>query len=970
MKDDKFKFEEDIFINEDIYDSGVNEILYFIPLTEIKMIRFCASKDLREKISKSTKIYADNGGSFYKYKIDEKYSKNKIIIDRLKRYQISTDLSDSMYDVNCLVYALIQSGKFDEKTINSMKTTCYNRYISRKELDKFGKMFNINFKVVKYRKDQNKWDNITRNERKIIGNKDGILIELALIEKHYILNEIVEGISPFALQNYDEINQKCSNKTDEEKLKMTSKRNNGQFRTDARFSHINSYELVRLISQEKQEWTFEELCHLKHDLYKEVFDNIKNIEPNESKDFKPFQEPKLMSFSDIIYYADVECDISHLHEAYCISFMRSTDENPTFYFGRDCLYRFMDDLPDKSVVYFHNLGYDITAFHKFTRIKTIRKGRQYYSAEIIYKKKNIYFKDSYSLISMKLSMFPKMFNLKSGNKEMFPYKYYTFERFESNNNIGLIDEAGNEEISWDLDQFKENINSISNCKIDDNHFDMKKYAEFYCNQDVNILKQGFNKFREMCLELLKIDVNQTLTAASLANIYFARKVYSKVDDYYTYGGVVRQFISKAIYGGRCMMRDNKKWKVKANLCDLDAVSLYPSAMARLYLISGKPTIFNNSIDKQALLNDTCKADDQPTPTKPISAYIVEIEITKINKHRHFPLIIYKEKGLNKNDDNCSLPITMVVDNITLEDLIEFHDIEFNILRGCIWTGKKSFIIRDEIKYLFDLRNEFKKENNSMQQIVKLLMNSGYGKTIQKPIVETEKYLTNDRLIPYLIKNNSKIKEINQINENSHVARVGKSIDDFTSNTLLGVQILSMSKRIMNEVMCLAEDHDIKIFYQDTDSMHILQDQIPLLQSKFREKYNRELIGNMLGQFHNDFPLENGYAYQSIFLGKKCYCDLLKNDKGETAIHFRMKGIDLESVKIVANQRYKGESEEERIFNLFLDLLYKKPIEFELCLVKPRFTLTKQQRMKSISTFSRVVKFNGEVRYFSNVKTEN
>ena len=34
---------------------------------------------------------------------------------------------------------------------------------------------------------------------------DGVLIELALIEKHYILNEIVEGISSFALQNYDEI---------------------------------------------------------------------------------------------------------------------------------------------------------------------------------------------------------------------------------------------------------------------------------------------------------------------------------------------------------------------------------------------------------------------------------------------------------------------------------------------------------------------------------------------------------------------------------------------------------------------------------------------------------------------------------------------------------------------------------------------------------------------------------------------
>jgi len=30
----------------------------------------------------------------------------------------------------------------------------------------------------------------------------------------------------------------------------------------------------------------------------------------------------------------------------------------------------------------------------------------------------------------------------------------------------------------------------------------------------------------------------------------------------------------------------------------------------------------------------------------------------------------------------------------------------------------------------------------------------------------------------------------------------------------------MSKRIMNEVMCLAEDLGIEIYYTDTDSMHI------------------------------------------------------------------------------------------------------------------------------------------------------
>ena len=52
----------------------------------------------------------------------------------------------------------------------------------------------------------------------------------------------------------------------------------------------------------------------------------------------------------------------------------------------------------------------------------------------------------------------------------------------------------------------------------------------------------------------------------------------------------------------------------------------------------------------------------------------------------------------------------------------------------------------------------------------------------------------------------------------------------------GVEILSMSKRIMNEVMCLAEDVDLKIFYQDTDSMHMNYDEVPILTKEFQRKY--------------------------------------------------------------------------------------------------------------------------------------
>ena len=59
--------------------------------------------------------------------------------------------------------------------------------------------------------------------------------------------------------------------------------------------------------------------------------------------------------------------------------------------------------------------------------------------------KKIIFKDSLSLINMKLSKFPSAFKLDSGEKEMFPYKYYTFKLLREIN-VGVISEAGRDEL--------------------------------------------------------------------------------------------------------------------------------------------------------------------------------------------------------------------------------------------------------------------------------------------------------------------------------------------------------------------------------------------------------------------------------------------------------------------------------------------------------------------------------------------
>ena len=161
---------------------------------------------------------------------------------------------------------------------------------------------------------------------------------------------------------------------------------------------------------------------------------------------------------------------------------------------------------------------------------------------------------------------------------------------------------------------------------------------------------------------------------------------------------------------------NKKWHTQKKLCDFDAVSLYPSAMARLYTVSGVPKV----IEPMNLQMDFLSKQ---------SAYIVEIEVTKVNKHYPFPLLVRKVNGFNVNDDHLVEPVKMIVDNIYLEDLIHFQKIEFSILRGYYWDGKKDYTIQSVIKDIFNKRLHYKKQKNPLQNLYKLIMNSCYGKTI-------------------------------------------------------------------------------------------------------------------------------------------------------------------------------------------------------------------------------------------------
>ena len=687
-----------------------------------------------------------------------------------------------------------------------------------------------------------------------------------------------------------------------------------------------------------------------------------------------------------VYYFDFECSTDGIHKPYCICYS-STEGISGSYYGTNCAKKFLEMLPTNSLCYAHNLSYDICfIIGHLDRVcdNPIIKDGKTMSLIGVYHRKMFCFKDTYSIISTKLSNFPRMFNLETGIKEVFPYNYYNSERTQENQ-YGDIVEASMYVPECEKEQFLENIKNIA--QVNETQFDMRKYCEFYCSQDVNILMNGFEYFRESLLNEFSLDAYDFVSISSIANRYMEINCYWPNGNLYDLSNKPRDFMSRCVIGGRCMLADNEKQKTNTNIVDFDAVSLYPSAMARLYTLEGIPKVLKkDQLEVSYLLGHLFEEEQiEPTSDRFISGFFVHIEITRVGKHRHFPLIVFNKEFQNteiESERSANVCCDMYVDHIMLEDLLKFQDCDIKVLRGYYYDGNRDYRIRDIIRNLFELRLKYKKEGNPLQEIIKLLLNSIYGKTILKPINNSIKFIPTDKLTDYIRRRYNVIESTETIyTDNDEGCKFTQTKETKTINkhfnfTPLGVNILSMSKRIMNEVMCLAEDLGIELYYQDTDSMHLKECDLTRLASEYKKKYNRELIGKNLGQFHSDFAIIDGctdmpVATHSIFVGKKTYIDMLEKD-GKVAFHCRAKGIPTDVLVKTANKRYpeliqceyRGGlvypseiGNEYAIYKLYEDLYDGKAIEFDLCIGnRPCFDMKKNFSILTKTKFVRKLQF--------------
>jgi len=158
-------------------------------------------------------------------------------------------------------------------------------------------------------------------------------------------------------------------------------------------------------------------------------------------------------------------------------------------------------------------------------------------------------------------------------------------------------------------------------------------------------------------------------------------------------------------------------------------SMYPSAMMRIGQEGGYPTGPAAMIPPH-MLNVT------PLPYR---HYIVRIRISRIGKHQQIPFVSVRDRtsgSIRRFNRGDTPDCTFFVDKITLEDWIEFCQIEYTVTEGLYWNQSGVTECAKTIQDLKHLRDRYKLEGNDLQQNVKLIMNMGYGTLVIKKVSES------------------------------------------------------------------------------------------------------------------------------------------------------------------------------------------------------------------------------------------
>lgn len=867
----------------------------------------------------------------------------------------------NMNNTACFTYALNQTLQVSEDDVRTAALFVRKGTVPLSSVDKIAKRINKHIIVRIIKKTTGALTTLHYNKTA------PVTIPLNLIDDHWFA-EMPIPVSKYAIKNYEKIK-------DDPNWGFKI-RSSGSQQYNYQVTTPSSRVVRELILQKRQVLEPIPLADLMK--YQNQYVPKELIKPSGKMNCGAVIYEEKPPVKTAVYFADIEATSvkGTTHEAYIACIKRMGErEVYTFTSRQDnqCVKDMLDSIPklEKTdiFIYFHNAKYDLCHIFPFIKPLNIKEnGGRTLEFQCIHNQQKITIRDSLAMIPMPLRDFAKAFDLDC-KKEIFPYTFYTRETLMAPRH--LISEVMLHIPEKDHKEFLRLAEEI-NC-LNGHQFRHVEYAQYYCQQDVNVLCAGYMKFREHMREVTGLDIINSITLPSLAHKYFMSKgVYNGC---YEIAGVNREFIQQSIVGGRCMMAWNRTshYKVARNapkgelMNDLDACSLYPSAMKRIGELGGYLLGTPKVLRENATLAELQTYD----------GYFVTIELINIPKELPFPTISYYHNLKRCWDNRTTIyneetkqeeRIQMVVDRFTLEDFMNFQGVtekDFRIINGIYFNEGRTPDILDSINHLYNARKDYKAKKSPLQLPCKLLMNSGYGKLIKKAIENKMMYCKGEtELINFIIQSPETVDYYTQIAGSEYLeVCVREDTASHVSLPHLGAEILSMSKRIMNEVMCTAHDLGIEIFYQDTDSMHIRNKDVDVLYKAYEQKYDRKLEGKDMGNFHCDFDslktkfqgkditVDADGAVETLINAKKQYYDCVRYTLPDGSFVFkdvyRLKGIPEVSIE------HHCKDEDLTVCGLYQELQAGEEHTFDLT-VKASFEFTRQRTVQTRAKFTRTI----------------
>ena len=634
--------------------------------------------------------------------------------------------------------------------------------------------------------------------------------------------------------------------------------------------------------------------------------------------------------------------------------------------GFDCVEQLLKSLPNNAVLYFHNTKFDISHFQPFFTdiMEYVENEGRFIYQKAKYYRKQFYIIDTCNYLPGSLKSIAKDYNLTVG-KEIMNYQIYnqlTNRELSIGKWFRNVD-VDKEIYGKDGAVFLENIEKWKLRRpTNPKEYDALTYLTKYGEMDVVVLQQIYETFAKSILATMGINIlfgeangfKLYPTVSSISREY--AKKQGCLNGVCSNMGVIREFIDGALVGGRTMLKNNSKVIRKPNQKCIDYTSLYPSAMNEGEGFAvGKPTFFS-SMEGVGNCYFVAKIRIGKGLIKTRLNYPV---ISKITKREMLDIDGKRKRMMSRCFTNDFVAgEEVIVDKYTLEDAVNFQGLDYSLVHGIVWLGGWNTKVKDVIQHCFNTRNELKRLGNTAGQLAyKLVMNSLYGFTAEKPHMTKINIVKAEDIIPYVLSHSKRVCSASKIGDSEkYLVKSSEDINKHSNYNHIAVGILSFSKRLMNEVFVLADENNISMEYSDTDSIFMDGDDLDALEKQFKLKYSKDLINQdgALNTFKvdmDDFVVrgvdgkyvktsrkELGFdkntivGGEAIYLGKKTYLMEVKHteDVDFRGYIFSSKGITDTSLFHYCNKKEVELGSRYDLKDLYLDLANNAYVEIDLC----------------------------------------